>query len=69
MEKRVRKRANLKFCTSTTPTSRRRSAAVRDGILNGDRRMKSALEDCEPQQSQEAYEICEDIVKTPFKSN
>ena len=70
MKKRVRKRANRKFHNSdTSPKSKRRAARVRDGILEDDARMESAMADCEPAGSQEAYAICEEVIATPYKSN
>ena len=63
---RIRKRANKIFHNkATTPVSKRRAARVRDGILNNDQRMESAIEDCEPPNSQDAYEICEEVVRSP----
>ena len=66
MSIRMRKHPNKKMQDKkTTPETKRCAQKIRDRILEDDAKLLSALEDCEPPTSQEAYELCESVVETP----
>ena len=63
--KRIRKCASKKFHgKDTIPNTKKRITRVVKGILNKNRRMEGTIEDLEPNNLQEGYDICKEVAKT-----
>lgn len=63
MMQRVRKRATKTFMnTDTTPSTKKRAKRIRQRCIDDDEDIKTGIEDMEPADSQEAYNVADMIV-------